>query len=97
VVTGGYRTDIQLAALETDTVCLVLTGGVSPNEIILARAREKGVAVLTVPDDTMSAVERFERLLGRLRIREPEKIRRGVELVRGAVSTGLLLELCRKP
>jgi hypothetical protein len=45
----------------------------------------------------MSAVERFERLLGRLRIREPEKIRRGVELVRGAVSTGLLLELCRKP
>jgi len=97
VLTGGYRTDIQLAALETDTVCLVLTGGVSPNEIILARAREKGVAILTVPDDTMTAVERFEGLLGRLRIREPEKIRRGVDLVRGAVSTDVLLELCRKP
>jgi hypothetical protein len=97
VVTGGYRTDIQLAALETDTVCLVLTGGVSPNEIILARAREKGVAILTVTEDTMTAVERFERLLGRLRIREPEKARRGVELVRGAVATGVLLDLCRKP
>jgi BioD-like phosphotransacetylase family protein len=94
VVTGGYRTDIQLAALETDTVCLVLTGGVSPNEIILARAREKGVAILTVPEDTMTAVERFEHLLGRIRIREPEKIRRGVNLVRGAVSTDVLLELC---
>jgi hypothetical protein len=97
VVTGGYRTDIQLAALETDTVCLVLTGGVRPNEIITARAREKGVAVLSVPEDTMTAVDRFERLLGRLRIREPEKTRRGVELVRGAVETDTLLELCRKP
>jgi len=48
VVTGGYRTDIQLAALETDTVCLVLTGGVTPNELIQARAREKGVAILSV-------------------------------------------------
>ncbi len=96
VVTGGYRTDIQLAALETDTVCLVLTGGVAPNEIILSRAREKGVAVLTVSEDTMTTVERFEKLLGRLRIREPEKVRRGVEAVRAAVDTDGLLALCRK-
>jgi BioD-like phosphotransacetylase family protein len=97
VVTGGYRTDIQLAALETDTVCLVLTGGVPPNEIILARARERGVAILTVPEDTMAVVDRFERLLGRLRIREPEKSVRGVELVRRAVATDVLLDLCRRP
>lgn len=94
VVTGGYRTDIQLAALETDTVCLVLTGGVSPNELILSRAKEKGVAVLTVPENTLTAVERFEDMLGRLRIREPEKIRRGVELVRASVDTDALLSLC---
>jgi BioD-like phosphotransacetylase family protein len=96
VVTGGYRTDIQLAALETDTVCLVLTGGVAPNEIILGRAREKGVAVLTVPEDTMTTVERFEKLLGRLRIREPQKVLRGIETVRAAVDTDGLLSLCRK-
>ncbi|MGE5248554.1 MAG: DRTGG domain-containing protein, partial [Verrucomicrobiota bacterium] len=83
-------------ALETDTVCLVLTGGVAPNEIILSRAREKGVAVLTVSEDTMTTVERFEKLLGRLRIREPEKVRRGVETVRAAVDTDGLLALCRK-
>lgn len=95
VITGGYRTDIQLAALETDTVCLVLTGGVAPNEIIRSRAREKGVAILTVSEDTMTTVERFEKLLGRLRIREPEKVRRGIETVRTAVDTGGLLSLCR--
>jgi len=97
VVTGGYRTDIQLAALETDTVCLVLTGGVTPNELIQARAREKGVAILTVAEDTMTTVDRFENLLGRLRIREPEKIRRGIELVRSSVDTAGLLSLCRLP
>jgi uncharacterized protein len=97
VVTGGYRTDIQLAALETDTVCLVLTGGVAPNELILARAREKGVALLTVAEDTMATVDRFESLLGRLRIREPEKIRRGIDLVRASVDTAGLLSLCRLP
>ena len=97
VVTGGHRTDIQLAALETDTVCLVLTGGVAPNELILARAREKGVALLTVAEDTMATVERFENLLGRLRIREPEKIRRGIELVRTFVDTAGLLSMCRLP
>jgi hypothetical protein len=54
VVTGGFRTDIQLAALETDTLALVLTGGVAPHDIILAKAREKGVAVLKVAEDTFS-------------------------------------------
>jgi BioD-like phosphotransacetylase family protein len=97
VVTGGHRTDIQLAALETDTVCLVLTGGVAPNELILARAREKGVALLAVAEDTMATVDRFETLLGRLRIREPEKIRRGVDLVRAHVDAGGLLASLRLP
>jgi BioD-like phosphotransacetylase family protein len=96
VITGGFRTDIQLAALEADTVCLVLTGGVAPHDIILAKAREKGVAVLNVSEDTFSTVERFERLLGRLRIREPEKVVRGVEAVRASVDTDGLLALCRK-
>jgi BioD-like phosphotransacetylase family protein len=81
VVTGGMRTDIQHAALETDTRCLVLTGGVSPDERVRHRARELGVPVLVVKEDTMATVERFEHLLGRLRIRERVKIDRGVSLV----------------
>ena len=81
VVTGGMRADIQHAALETDTRCLVLTGGVSPDEQVRHRARELGVPVLVVKEDTMATVERFEQLLGRLRIRERVKIDRGVSLV----------------
>lgn len=94
VVTGGHRADIQLAALETDTRCLVLTGGVGPNELILSRAREKEVPVLVVQEDTLFTIERFEELLGRIRIREREKISRGVALVRTNVDVqGILLAL----
>ncbi|MBD2019531.1 phosphotransacetylase family protein, partial [Leptolyngbya sp. FACHB-36] len=38
VVTGGDRTDIQLAALETSTQCLILTGQMPPSSAILSRA-----------------------------------------------------------
>jgi BioD-like phosphotransacetylase family protein len=94
VITGGHRTDIQLAALETDTSCMVLTGGVSPNELIRSRAREAGVPVLVVQEDTLFTVEKCERLMGRLRIREKEKIERGVNLVRENVDTeGILASL----
>jgi BioD-like phosphotransacetylase family protein len=95
VITGGHRADIQLTALETDTRCLVLTGGVAPNELILARAQEAGVPILVVQEDTLFAVEKFENLMGRLRIREKEKIERGVNLVRENVDTAGILSALR--
>lgn len=94
VITGGHRSDIQLAALETDTGCLVLTGGVPPNPLVLARAQETGVPILVVQEDTLFTVEKFENLVGRLRIREREKIDRGVALVGANVdSAGILAAL----
>ena len=40
VVTGGDRTDIQLAALETSTQCLILTGHLPLQPFIVSRARD---------------------------------------------------------
>lgn len=96
VVTGGHRPDIQLAALETDTCCLVLTGGVRPNELIVSRAKAKAVPILVVQEDTLYAVERFENLIGRLRIREKQKIERGVALFEANVDARAILETLRK-
>ncbi|MCQ4574645.1 MAG: phosphotransacetylase family protein [Candidatus Brocadiales bacterium] len=62
VVTGGDRSDIQLAALETPTKCLILTGGFHPSAAILARAKETGTAVVVVKKDTAWAVETCESL-----------------------------------
>jgi len=81
VVTGAHRSDIQLAALETSTKCLVLTGDLLPNDLILAKAQMAGVPVLSVKHDTLSTVERFEAILGKVRIREDRKVSRASELM----------------
>ncbi len=79
VITGGDRSDIQLAALETPTRCLILTGDLQPSHTVLARAEELGVPVLLVPKDTLMTVAAIEELLGKLRVREPRKIQHAVE------------------
>jgi len=74
VITGGDRTDIQFAALETPTRCLVLTGQLQPSHNVLARARELNVPVLLVRDDTLTTIATIERMLGKQRVREHTKI-----------------------
>ncbi len=60
VVTGGDRAEIALAALETSTSALVLTGGLHPDVKVLARADEKGVPVILVPYDTYTTVQKLQ-------------------------------------
>lgn len=76
VITGGDRVDIQLAALETSTTCLILTGDMRPNPLIVTRAEEQGVPILLVTCDTMSTVRQAEELVGRARFRQTSKIER---------------------
>jgi len=73
VITGGDRADVQLAALETDTRALILTGNLPPSSLVLARADEIGVPMLLVDMDTLTAVERLDSLMGRTRIHDPGK------------------------
>jgi len=80
VITGGDRADIQLAALETSTKCLILTGGLYTNDVVLGRAVSKGVPVVSVSRDTFSTIEAIEGLIGRTGISEKEKINRAYSL-----------------
>lgn len=73
VVTGGDRTDLQLAALETSTQCLILTGHIAPTKEILARAEEMEIAVLSVDLDTLTTVEIIDRAFGQIRLNDPIK------------------------
>lgn len=74
VITGGDRTDIQLAALETSTTCLILTGNLQPSPLIVKQAEEFGVAVLLVPSPTMETVESIENVFGKTRLGQPSKL-----------------------
>ncbi|OPZ82985.1 MAG: Phosphate acetyltransferase [bacterium ADurb.Bin429] len=74
VITGGDRSDIICAALETSLRALVLTGGLEPAPRVLAEASCRKVPVLLVHQDTLSTVERIDSMLEHLRFRQPEKI-----------------------
>jgi BioD-like phosphotransacetylase family protein len=81
VITGGDRPDIQLAALETSTKCVILTGNLRPSPIILGRAEEVGVPMVLVRQDTLTAVEVIERFFGKTRFHLDKKVQRFEELL----------------
>jgi BioD-like phosphotransacetylase family protein len=86
VITGGDRTDIQLAALETSTVALILTGNLQPSPVIVQQAEALGVPVLLVKDNTMETVNRIEQAYGKTRLAEPEKLATFISLMNERVN-----------
>ena len=60
VITGGDRTDILLAALETPTSALILTGNIYPDEHVITKAEERQVPVLLTPYDTYTTMRKIE-------------------------------------
>jgi BioD-like phosphotransacetylase family protein len=74
VVTGGDRADIQLAALETSTQCLILTGHLPPQPFIVSRAEDLEIPILSVDLDTLTTVEIIDRTFGQVHLQEPIKV-----------------------
>jgi len=81
VITGGDRAEIQLAALETPTKALVLTGNLYPGPAIMAKAEERGIPIIVVPDDTLTVVEKVENLMDTVRLKDERKIEEIKQLI----------------
>ncbi|WP_320676392.1 phosphotransacetylase family protein [Prochlorococcus sp. MIT 1300] len=81
VVTGADRTDIQLAALEASTQCLILTGAGEPLPQLINRAEELEVPLLKVDTDTLATVEVIEHAFGHVRLHETVKATYAFRLV----------------
>lgn len=75
VVTGGDRTELQMAALETSTHCLILTGRIPPQDIIIERAESLEIPVLSVDTDTLTTVEVVDKAFGKAPLQEEIKVR----------------------
>ncbi|MBI0582583.1 MAG: AAA family ATPase [Methanomassiliicoccales archaeon] len=88
IITGGDRSDIQLAALSTDTSCLILTGGMYPANQVVSKAYEKGIPILVTRYDTLATSEMVEHLIARIEPQDAEKVR----LVEKAVADNVDLE-----
>ena len=81
VITGAHRTDIQLVAMETSTKCIILTGGMFTNDVVIGRAQTKGIPVISVPTDTFTTVEKIEKIMGKTMIREKSKVSRSKDII----------------
>jgi uncharacterized protein len=76
VITGGDRADIQLAALESPTKALVLTGNIRPHQVVINRATELGIPLILTKRDTLGAVDTIEDCFGKVRFYQQRKIER---------------------
>ncbi|MBN1264855.1 MAG: phosphotransacetylase family protein [Anaerolineales bacterium] len=74
VITGGDRADIQLAALETSTVALILTGNLHPSSLVVQQAENLNIPILLVKENTMETVNAVENVWSRTRLAQPEKL-----------------------
>jgi BioD-like phosphotransacetylase family protein len=92
VIVGGDRADIQLAAIEATTQCLILTGSLYPNEIVISRAEMRGVPIVVVRDHTYSVAKKVEEVSSKLRLRQKEKVYSGIRLIEEEVDFGRLYE-----
>lgn len=96
VITGSDRTDLQLAALESSTNCLILTGHTPPQQLILARAEDLEIPILTVDFDTLTTVEIVDRAFGTVRLHETIKVECVQNLIEEHFNIDLLLEKIEK-
>ncbi len=81
VIVGGDRSDVQLVALEGDCPCLILTGNLYPNDIILTRSEVLETPIIMAREDTFTIAKKMEAILTRHKLRDAIKIRQGADLV----------------
>jgi len=73
-VLRGERSDMQLAALETSTRCLGLSGDTAPNPSVLYRAEDKKIPIIQASDDVATIVTNFEDALAKTRFNHENKL-----------------------
>lgn len=82
IITSGDRSDMILAAVETESVGVVLTNNIMPPANIIARASEKNVPLLLVPNDTYQVAKMVDTYIPPLHAGDVEKLSRLGEMVR---------------
>jgi hypothetical protein len=81
LITGGQRTELILAALDTPIKCIILTGGHIPSQQVISRGEGARIPLVSVRLNTREATEMVEKLMGRARLQEAEKIERARKLL----------------
>ena len=81
VVVRSERPDMQLAALQTSTKCLVLTGNTAPKPDVLRIAGDKSVPIILTKDDMATVATKMGAALGQTMFNQEKKLPRLTEIM----------------
>jgi BioD-like phosphotransacetylase family protein len=88
------KTDLHLAAIETEAACLVITGGKDPSPYIIDRAHHGNTTLLLSPKDTPGTVASLSRVWADSRFRGNAKAEAAFALLESRLdAAGLLKKL----
>ena len=85
LITSGDRSDMILAAIESDSAGIILTNNLIPTASIISKATDRGIPLMVVPQDTYSIAMQINKLDSLLSYRDTEKIDMIKKLVRDNV------------
>ena len=83
VIARGDRPDAHISALETETSCLIVTGGHDPQPHVLGLAADLEVPVVKVAGDTLAVLDVVTDLLPTIRFRQRHKLTAIADLLGG--------------
>ena len=81
VIVRGERPDMQLAALETPTTCLVISGDTEPISSVVYGAESQKVPIIITRDDIVATVTDIENALGKTRFNQESKVARLTDIM----------------
>jgi hypothetical protein len=91
VITSGDRADMILAAIESDTSCLVITNNILPSSNIISKAQERNIPMLLVPQDTYQVAISIDNLEVLLTKEDSEKLTLVEQLIQKHVNVKAFL------
>ncbi len=91
VITGGDRSDLILAAIESSTSGIILTNNILPSTNIVSKAAERSIPLLLVPFDTYQTASQIESIDPLLVKDDTRKMEVLTQLVKEHIATGEII------
>ena len=96
VIVGGDRADLQFAALQMKSPCIILTSNIPPTELVRNKAEEMNIPLITVREDAYTVARIMAHIFRTKRLRDLNQIRLGISLVEKSISLKSLTRCCMK-
>ena len=82
LITSGDRSDMIVAALDSDTLGVILTNNILPPPNILSKASEKHIPILLVPHDTYDVARQMDNFPSLLMPDDEDRVRFLAQIVK---------------